>query len=141
MTSMKNIKRRSFIETSAKGMAGAGILAASSNMPSDAGILKGLFIHHVFFWLKKPANADVKSKFEQALRDLVNVETIVDSHLGVPAGTDRDVIDSSYSYSLLVLFKNKADQDVYQTHPIHLKFIEENSMLWERVVVYDTMEY
>lgn len=138
---MKNIKRRSFIEKSAKGMAGAGILAATACKPSDTGKLNGLFIHHVFFWLKEPVTAEVRSKFEQALRDLVKVETIVGSHLGVPAGTDRDVIDSTYTYSLLVLFKNKADQDVYQTHPIHLKFIEENSMLWEKVVVYDTVEF
>lgn len=138
---MKNIKRRSFIEKSAKGMAGAGILAATACKPSDAAKLNGLFIHHVFFWLKEPVTAEARSKFEQALNDLVKVETIVNSHLGVPAGTDRDVIDSTYTYSLLVLFKNKADQDVYQTHPIHLKFIEENSMLWERVVVYDTVEF
>jgi hypothetical protein len=98
-----------------------------------------LFIHHVYFWLKKPVTADVRKQFENALEKLVKVETIVDYHLGVPAGTDRNVIDSSYSYSLLLTFRNKSDQDIYQTHPLHLRFIEENSALWERVVVYDSV--
>lgn len=138
---MKNIRRRSFIEKSAKGMAAAGIIAVSSCNTQTSTKLGGMFIHHVFFWLKEPITAEIRSKFEQALRDLVKVETIVDFHLGIPAGTSRDVIDASYAYSLLTTFKNKEDQDVYQTHPIHLKFIEENSMLWEKVVVYDTIEF
>lgn len=137
---MKNIKRRNFIEKTAMGVAGAGLMATGCSS-SNSNPLEGQFIHHVFFWLKEPVTQEARTQFEQALRDLVKVETIVYSHLGIPAGTSRDVIDASYTYSLLTTFKNKADQDVYQTHPIHLKFIEENSMLWERVVVYDTLEF
>lgn len=98
-----------------------------------------LFIHHVYFWLKKPVTDDAKTQFESALKKLVKVGTIVDYHLGVPAGTDRNVIDSSYSYSLLLTFKNRSDQDIYQTHPLHLEFVEKNSNLWERVIVYDSV--
>jgi len=136
---MKLIKRRNFIGKSARGIAGAGVITAVSCNTVNEKALAGSFIHHVFFWLKEPVTSEVRSKFEQALKALVKVETIVDYHLGIPAGTNRDVIDASYTYSLLATFKNKPDQDVYQTHPIHLKFIEENSMLWERVVVYDTI--
>ncbi len=136
---MKKIKRRNFIGQSAKAVAGTGILAAAACNPVNENHLEGQFIHHVFFWLREPVTQAVRSKFEQALKDLVKVETIVDYHLGIPAGTSRDVIDTSYTYSLLATFKSKADQDVYQTHPIHLRFIEENNMLWERVVVYDTI--
>jgi hypothetical protein len=99
------------------------------------------FIHHVYFWLKKPVTADVRKQFEEGLQKLIKVETIVNHHLGIPAGTNRDVIDGSYNYSLLLTFRNREDQDIYQNHPIHLKFIEENSALWERVVVYDTISY
>ena len=60
-------------------------------------------------------------------------------HLGTPASTKRGVIDSTYSYSLLLIFKSKEDQDIYQTHPTHLKFIDECEDLWERVVVYDSV--
>jgi len=101
--------------------------------------MKKLFIHHVYFWLNEPVTPEIRGKFEKGLKKLVTVETIVDYHLGVPAGTSRDVIDSSYSYSLLVTFKNKEDQDIYQTHPTHLKFIDEFGDLWEKVVVYDSI--
>ena len=94
--------------------------------------------HHVFFWLKEPVTDDVRARFEAALKELVTIEVIIDYHLGRPAATNREVIDSSYTYSLLTTFKNKADQDIYQSHPKHLKFIEDCDDLWERVVVYDS---
>lgn len=97
------------------------------------------FVHHVYFWLKEPVTPEVKTRFEQGLKNLVTIETIVDFHLGVPAGTNRDVIDYSYTYSLLTIFKNKADQDIYQTHPTHLKFIADCQELWGKVVVYDSI--
>jgi len=101
-------------------------------------MLESNFIHHVFFWLKDPDNQEVKTKFEKALKELVTVETIAEKHLGTPAATNRGVIDSSYTFSLLTVFKNKADHDIYQEHPKHLKFIENCAELWDRVVVYDS---
>ncbi len=135
----KKQNRRSFIAATAKGMAAAGLLTASSCAGSGKCLTEDLFIHHVFFWLKQPVTQEMRSKFEGELKKLVTVETIADYHLGVPAPTGRDVIDNTYSYSLLTVFRNKADQDVYQTHPTHLKFIEESQDLWERVVVYDSV--
>jgi len=133
------IKRRNFLATSAKGIAGAGILATASCAPEQANGLGKQFIHHVFFWLKEPVTPEVRSRFEAGLQALVKIETIVDYHLGVPAGTSREVIDGTYTYSLLVTFKDKKDQDIYQTHPVHLKFIADCQELWERVVVYDSV--
>jgi hypothetical protein len=135
----RNIKRRNFIRTSAKGVAAVGLLSASSCAPEKTDTFSKLFIHHVFFWLKEPLTPEVRTKFEKSLSELVKVETIVDHHLGIPAPTDRAVIDTSYSYSLLVTFKTKEDQDVYQTHDIHLKFIADCQDLWEKVVVYDSI--
>jgi hypothetical protein len=97
------------------------------------------FVHHVYFWLKKPVTREKRMKFENGLNELVTIETITGKHLGTPASTKRGVIDSSYSYSLLLTFKSKEDQDIYQTHPTHLKFIDECGELWERVVVYDSV--
>ncbi len=102
--------------------------------------LQNSFIHHVFFWFKEPVTLEGRNKFENALKELITVETILDSHLGIPASTNRNVIDSSYTYSLLLNFRNKEDQDIYQTHPKHLKFIEECKELWEKVQVYDSVE-
>jgi hypothetical protein len=133
------MERRNFIETSAKGIAAAGLLTTAPYNLGKVNNLEKLFIHHVYFWLKKPVTPEVKAKFEKALKELVTIETIVDYHLGVPAGTSRDVIDASYSYSLLVTFKNKEDQDIYQPHAKHQKFIADCQDLWERVVVYDSV--
>jgi hypothetical protein len=47
------------------------------------------------------------------------------------------VIDSSYDFSITLIFKNKADQDTYQIHPQHFAFIDTCAQYWERVVVYD----
>jgi hypothetical protein len=133
----KQIDRRIFIEKSAMGAAGIAVLTSCSTPEKNE--LGRLFIHHVFFWLKDPSNQEARSRFEKAARELVTVETIVDHHIGVPADTNRDVIDTSYTYSVLTTYKNKEDQDIYQTHPKHLKFIEDCQELWEKVVVFDSV--
>jgi hypothetical protein len=100
--------------------------------------LQTAFIHHVYFWLKNPENVEDQSKLIEGLKELSKVTTIRDYHIGLPAGTSRDVIDSSYSVSWMLVFKNSADQESYQTDPIHLKFVETCSSLWEKVIVYDS---
>jgi hypothetical protein len=102
-------------------------------------IEKNGFIHHVFFWLKNTGNQQDLSQLIEGLKKLSKVPQIQDFNIGIPANTNREVIDSSYSVSWLLLFKNAEDQEVYQTHPIHLKFIEECSNLWRKVIVYDAV--
>ena len=134
-----NINRREFIGKTAAGAAGAGIIgAASCAAPADTGLGKN-FVHHVFFWLKQPVTPENKLKFENALKELVTIDVIMDHHIGIPASTSRDVIDGTYSYSVLTINKSKEDQDTYQTHPKHLKFIEDCQDIWEKVVVYDSV--
>jgi len=99
----------------------------------------GQFIHHVYFWLQNPeSDADRKALIE-GLQKLSHASTIKSFHIGLPAATRRDVIDSSYSVSWLLYFDNSTDQDNYQSDPIHLKFVDECKHLWKKVVVYDTV--
>ena len=135
----KQLKRRTFLEKTVKGMAAAGLITTTSFQVTQDDSFGKKFIHHVFFWLKTPVTNEVRVKFEKGLTDLIKIDEIVDKHLGTPAATNRGVIDNSYTYSLLVTFRNKEDQDVYQTHPIHLKFIADCQDLWEKVVVYDSV--
>ncbi|MDQ2863952.1 MAG: Dabb family protein [Bacteroidota bacterium] len=100
---------------------------------------KNTFIHHVYFWLKDPEDNNDLLALIAGLKKLTAVKTIQSFHIGKPAGTSRDVIDTTYSVSWLLLFNNKEDQDSYQVDPIHLKFVEECSHLWEKVVVYDAV--
>lgn len=101
--------------------------------------LSGKFIHHVFFWLKNPDSEEDKKKLIAGLKTLTAIKTIRAYQIGIPATTNRDVVERTYAVSELFVFDNLAGQESYQTDPLHLKFIEQCSMLWEKVVVYDTI--
>lgn len=136
---MKN--RRSFIKKLSASAAVLGLLPLSKKSMAGEVKLTGALIHHVFFWLKEPNNAVHKKQLVSALNELLKVKTIKMSHIGFPAGTEsRDVVDHSYSVSYMVMFDNQAGQDAYQVDPIHTKFVEENSHLWSKVVVYDSLD-
>lgn len=97
------------------------------------------FLHTVYFWLKKPADPSDRQRFETSLRKFISRSRFIKTrYIGVPAKTDRAVIDQSYTYCLSLTFENKADQDKYQEEDVHLIFIKESEMLWEKVLVYDS---
>lgn len=99
--------------------------------------LQNTFVHHVFFWLK---DKNDQAKLIEGLEMLSSIEHIRQIHIGVAADTNRDVIDSSYDASLLILFDNKAGQDGYQDHPTHLVFVDNYAKpLCARIVVYDSV--
>ena len=100
---------------------------------------KNVFIHHVYFWLKEKDNTHHLDQLHAGLAALSALTTIKAFHIGVPADTNRDVIDSSYAISWLLLFNNSDDQLSYQTDPMHLKFIADCAHLWSKVQVYDTV--
>jgi hypothetical protein len=136
---MKN--RRNFIQQMAAGVTAATLIPLSGAASTGEVSLTGALIHHVFFWLKEPENQAVRKRFEVALRKLLKVKTIKMSHIGIPASTEkRDVVDHSYTYSYLVIFDSREDQESYQVDPIHQKFVEENSQLWSKVIVYDSLD-
>jgi len=101
---------------------------------------KNVLVHHAFFWMKNPNSKDDLAKLIAGVKSLSKIETIQYIHVGIPASTEkRDVVDNSYGVSELMFFKDLAGQKTYQDHPIHQKFIAECSHLWEKVVVYDTI--
>jgi len=99
---------------------------------------KEVFVHHVYFWLKNPDSEADRNKLIEGLQTLLKISAIQMAHIGTPASTNREVIDRSYSVSWLLFFDNLEEEEVYQKHPIHLKFVENYSHLWKKVVVYDT---
>ena len=102
--------------------------------------MNNIFIHHVYFWLKNTGNAEDRKALVKGLQKLSAAAIIKEFHIGVPANTNRNVIDSSYAVSWMLIFANDADQEHYQTDPMHLEFIEECSHLWSKVVVYDSID-
>ncbi len=101
--------------------------------------MNDFFKHTVFFWLKEPNSKSHREIFETSLKAFINSsEYIQTKHIGIPADTNREVIDSTYSYCLALGFSSKENQDKYQNEPAHKVFIKESSSLWRKVVVYDS---
>lgn len=118
-----------------------GIATAFSSFSFSKNKHKQLMVHHVFFWLKNPNSEADRNKLIEGVKSLAAIETVKKLHVGVPAKTEqRDVVDSGYAVSELMFFDDEEGEKIYQTHPIHLKFIEECSSLWSKVVVYDMIE-
>ena len=121
------------------GAAGAAGVAAAGTALAQAPALPGrVFVHHVYFWLKAPGDPEAREALIAGLRRLTAAPDILWSHIGLPAESERGVVDDSYSVSWLVFLADRAAEERYQVDPIHLKFVEDCSPLWERVVVYDT---
>ncbi len=137
---MKKQTRRKFI-ASAAVLTAAGITAAVIPTLAMETKEKKQLAHHVFFWLKNPGSKEDLNKLIEGLRTLKKIETVRSIHIGVPASTEkRPVVDSSYSASELIFFDDVAGEEAYQVHPIHKKFVEDCSHLWEKVVVYDATD-
>jgi hypothetical protein len=131
---MKNFSRKSFLTLAATFIFGSSIFGRTMDKK------KPKLSHHVFFWLKNPNSKEDRDKLIDGLRKLEKIETIRSLQIGVPADTEkRPVVDNSYAVSELMFFDDVAGQNVYQDHPLHKKFIEECSMLWDKVVVYDSI--
>ena len=95
-------------------------------------------VHHVFFWLKRPGSAEDRDELIAGLRELARIPVIRSLEIGVPASTEqRDVVDSSFDVSELMLFDNVEDQAIYQDHPVHREFVTKCAHLWSKVIVYD----
>ncbi|RJE70316.1 Dabb family protein [Reichenbachiella sp. MSK19-1] len=102
--------------------------------------LTHVFSHSVLFWLKDPENQEVRTQFETEAKKLIaSSEYAHFGHFGTPAGTDRPVVDNSYTYSMIVTFESKEDHDKYQVEPAHLHFIDQCKVLWTKVQVYDAI--
>ena len=129
--------RRTFLTTAVA----LGTTATAISMPTMEQKNKKQLSHHVFFWLKNPDSREDLNKLIAGLKTLEKIESIKKLYIGVPASTEkRDVVDSSFSVSELMFFDDVQGQNIYQEHPIHKKFIEQCAHLWEKVIVYDSID-
>lgn len=97
------------------------------------------FVHTVFFWMNEEVSDDQLRTFQEGLKSLTTISTVKKAYLGKTAPSDRDVVDTSYDYALILHFADQAGQDAYQIDPIHLAFVEASKGTWEKVQVYDTL--
>jgi hypothetical protein len=132
--------RRNFVIKVAAGMATTSLMAFPGQVKANEAPIKNVFVHHVFFWLKDPKDTEAREKFEKGLQGLITVPLIQSHHIGTPVESSREVVDDSFTYSYMAIFKSKEDQSEYQAHPLHLKFVEDCQHLWQKVIVYDAMD-
>lgn len=131
---MENTNRRKFLKTTAMAS-----VAATGAWATPKTTSKETFVHHVFFWLKNPTVEGDRVKLLEGLEKLSKVPQIRMVHIGAPASTNRSVIERGYSVSWLLFFDSLEEEEIYQKHPIHLKFVEDYAHLWEKVIVYDSV--
>jgi hypothetical protein len=98
-----------------------------------------MFVHSVYFWLRDDLSPAGKTTFIEGIRSLGTIDSVEQAFIGVPAGTNREIIDQTYSYALVVSFANAAAHDDYQVHPIHDAFRENCGGSWKKIVIYDAV--
>ena len=98
-----------------------------------------MFIHAVYFWLRPDLTATQRAQFAAGVRSLAAIEGIDQGYVGVPAPTDRPVIERGYAQSLVLIFADQAAHDAYQAHPVHERFRAECGGLWTGVRIFDSV--
>jgi hypothetical protein len=83
-----------------------------------------MFSHVVIFWTKPEIPNAADALIAGAEEYLRPIPGIVNFHVGRMVGSHRDVVDQTYQVALNLVFETKQQQDDYQTHPLHLEFVE-----------------
>ncbi|MBR9855163.1 MAG: Dabb family protein [Algicola sp.] len=97
------------------------------------------FAHVVYFWFKNPDSQTDRATFEASLTKFLNSSQYAKTKfIGKPPKAVREVVDDSFTYSLVLSFDSAEDQAAYQKEPSHMVFIEECEDLWKKVIVYDS---
>jgi hypothetical protein len=99
-----------------------------------------MFVHAVYFWLRPDLAGDERARFLAGLRSLRAIEGVEHGWIGVPAPTDRPVIERGYSHALVLAFADERAHDAYQVHPVHDRFREECGTFWTMVRIFDSVE-
>jgi len=97
------------------------------------------FAHTVYFWLQHPESQADRDAFEASLQKFMDNSAYAKTkYIGRPPKASRDVVDGSFTYSLIVTFESAEAQQKYQDEAPHKLFIEEVGHLWSKVIVYDS---
>jgi len=97
-----------------------------------------MFSHIVIFWTK-PENPKAADELVAGMnRYLKPIPGVLQFHVGKMVRSERAVVDQTYQVALNITFRDKKTQDAYQTHPLHVEFLEKVfKPNCAKVVVYD----
>lgn len=98
-----------------------------------------VFIHHVLFYLKKPDHMEDRNDLITGLKKMSAIPQIIHFDIGIPAETNRAVIERNYTFSWCCVFNSAEEEAAYQIHPLHDAFRNSCGHLWDKVVIYDSL--
>jgi hypothetical protein len=98
-----------------------------------------MFVHAVYFWLRGDLPASDHRLFDAWLPKLTKIPGVRHGYAGVPAATDRPVIERSYTSALVLVFDDAAGEAAYQVHPLHDQFRAECGSFWTHVRIFDSV--
>jgi hypothetical protein len=93
----------------------------------------------VYFWLRDDLSPAARARFVDGIRSLTTIDVVQMGFIGTPAATNREIIDTTYSYALVLSFADAAAQDAYQVHPVHDAFRDNCGGSWNKIVIYDAV--
>ena len=115
------------------------VMLSSCDQKDQEKYLDPAFVHTVYFWLHNPDSKQDRLAFETSLKKFLNSSKYAKTKfIGTSVLSEREVVDDSFTYSLIVSFESQEAQDLYQNEEPHLLFIKESSQLWSKVIVYDS---
>jgi hypothetical protein len=102
------------------------------------GKIQAVFSHIVIFWTDPGIPGAAEDLIAGAEKYLKPIPGVSHFHVGRMVTSHRPVVDQSYQVALNVVFPDKAAQDAYQVHPLHLEFVDKVfKRVCKKVVVYD----
>jgi hypothetical protein len=107
---------------------------------SASGTSKSAPLAHIVFFTLAESNGANRSKLVEGCKKFLDKhEGLFYFGVGVNAPEyAREVNDRDYDVALHLIFETAKDHDAYQTHPRHVKFVEECRGLWKKVRVFDS---
>lgn len=94
--------------------------------------------HVVIFWTKPEVANATEELIAGAKEYLRPIPLLKSFHVGRMVPSHREVVDQTYQVALNLQFEDKAAEEAYQIHPLHLDFVEKafkpNCV---RAVIYD----
>ncbi|NJK42658.1 MAG: Dabb family protein [Aquincola sp.] len=98
-----------------------------------------MFVHAVYFTLRPDLSAADTATFLAWQPKLCALPSVSVGYTGVPAETDRPVIDRAYTHALVLVFVDAAAEAAYQVHPEHDRFRAECGTFWTQVRIFDSV--
>lgn len=98
-----------------------------------------MFVHAVYFTLRRDLSDADRARFVAWQPKLCALPSVHAGYTGIPADTDRPVIDRAYTHALVLLFADEAAEQAYQVHPEHDRFKVECAGFWDKLRIFDSV--